>query len=80
MTNLVYFINDSVVQYIRFTGSTAIWRFDVDSGEFVAVEVSGSGWVTKFIDDAGLTATASGSALRVASITRDMVTHRAVPL
>lgn len=80
VTNLVYFISDSVVQYIRLTGATAVWRFDTDTGEFVAVDVTGVRWVSTFIDDAGLNATGSSNALRLSSITRDMVTHRAVPL
>lgn len=80
VTNLVYYIEESVVHYLRLTGSTAIWRFDLDSGEFVAEEISGSGWVAKFINGAGLSATPSSAAVRVSAITKEMVTHRSVPL
>lgn len=52
VTNMVVRVNENVLR-IAQASTSLYWRFDYESGEFVAVEAVGSNWAAQIVEMSG---------------------------
>lgn len=76
-TNLILWVNEDFLRMVQ-DSSGLFWRFDYESGEFVAVEGTGANWAAQIIELSGRNFR-SASVYKTDKVTMQMVDYKLSP-